>query len=179
MLTGGNLASLDLARVTVTAISTFDISVFLHVTAVVVGFGATFAEAIMFPVAMRLDARHLPYVHRLQLAINQWLATPALVVVLLTGIYQVSEGGYSFGDAWISASFTILIVLGGLIGGYFVPADRRLGAMVERELADAGAGGVTLSEDYQRGARTEGIVGTVTGVLIIVAIFLMVAKPGA
>ena len=60
------------------AISTYEISIFLHITAVVVGFGATFAEAIMFPVAMRLDPRNLPYVHALQLAINRYMATPAL-----------------------------------------------------------------------------------------------------
>jgi uncharacterized membrane protein len=164
--------------VTVAAVSTFEISVFLHITAVVVGFGATFVEAITFPVAMRLDARHLPYVHRLQLAINRWFATPALVVVLLTGVYQVSEGGYSFGDAWISASFAIVLVLGGLTGSYLVPADRRLGAMAEREIEAAGTGAVTLSQDYQRRVRIEGMVGVAAGVLIIVAIFLMVAKPG-
>ena len=158
--------------------SLFEISLFLHITAVVVGFGATFAEAIMFPVAMRLDPRHLPYVHELQLAINRFMATPALVVVLITGIYQVAEGDWSFGDSWISASFAIVIVLGGLIGGYFVPADRRLGAMVTRELADAGPA-MTLSEEYQRGARTEGIVGALTGLLLVIAIFLMVMKPGA
>jgi uncharacterized membrane protein len=162
----------------VAAVSTFDISVFLHVTAVVVGLGSTFAESIAFPVAMQLGPHHLPYVHRLQLAINQWFATPALVVVLATGIYQVSEGGYSFGDAWISGSLAIVIVLGGLIGGYFVPADRKLGPMVEGELAAAGAGPVTLSEDYQRRARIEGIVGGIAGLLVIVAIFLMVVKPG-
>jgi uncharacterized membrane protein len=153
--------------VTITAVSTYDISVFLHVTAVVVGFGATFAESIAFPVAIKLDARHLPYVHRFQLAINQWFATPALVVVLVTGMYQVSEGGYSFGDAWISATLAIVIVLGGLIGGYFVPADRRLGAMVADELAAAGDGPVTLSDEYQRRARIEGNVGALAGVLII------------
>lgn len=169
----------DFRRVTVLAITAFDISVFLHVTAVVVGFGATFAESLMFPVAMALDARHLPYVHRLQLAINQRLATPAIVLILVTGIYQVDEGGYSFGDAWISASFAIVIVLGGLIGAYFVPTDRRLGTMVDGELAAAGGGEVTLSEDYRRRARIEGMVGALTGVLVIVAIFLMVTKPGA
>lgn len=160
------------------AVSTFEISVFLHITAVVVGLGATFVEAITFPVAMRLDARHLPYVHRLQLAINRWFATPGLVVVLLTGMYQVSEGGYGFGDAWISASFAIVLVLGGLTGGYLVPADRRLGAMAEREITAAGTGAVTLSQDYRRRARTEGMVGAAAGVLVIVAIFLMVTKPG-
>ena len=159
--------------------SLFELSLFLHITAVVVGFGATFAEAIAAPVAMRLDPRHLPYVHELQLAINRRFATPALLVVLITGVYQVDEGGYSFGDAWVSASFLIVIVLGGLLGGYFVPTDRRLGAMVARELADAGPGEVTLSDDYQRQARIEGMVGALTGLLLVVAIFLMVVKPGA
>ena len=161
------------------AISTYEISIFLHITAVVVGFGATFAEAIMFPVAMRLDPRNLPYVHALQLAINRYMATPALLIVLITGIYQVSEGNWGFGSFWISATFAIVIIIGGLLGGYFVPTDRRLGAMVTRELEAAGDGPVTLSEEYQRGARTEGILGSVTGLLLVIAIFLMVTKLGA
>lgn len=150
----------------------------MHISAVVVGFGSTFAESLMFPVALRLDRRHLPYVHQLQLAINRNLATPALVIVLLTGIYQTIEGEYSFGDPWISATLAIVIVLGGLIGAYFIPADRRLGPMVERELAAAGDTGGELSADYQRAARTEGVVGAIAGVLILIAVFLMVVKPG-
>ena len=161
------------------AVSAYEFSLFLHITAVVVGLGATFAEAIMFPVAMRLDPRHLPYVHALQLAINRYLATPALLIVVITGLYQVSEGNWKLGSSWISATFAIVIIIGGLLGAYFVPADRRLGAMVTRELEAAGDGPVTLSDEYQRGARTEGVVGTVTGLLIVIAIFLMVTKLGA
>jgi uncharacterized membrane protein len=159
--------------------SLFEVSLFLHVTAVVVGLGSTFAESVAFPVAMKLDPRHLPYVHALQLAINRRFATPALVVVLVTGLYQVEEAGYSFGDAWISGSFLILIVIGGLLGGYFVPTDRRLLAMVQGELEAAGPGPVALSAEYRRQARVEGMVGALTGVLIVLAIFLMVVKPGA
>jgi hypothetical protein len=66
-------------------------------------------------------------------------------------------------------------VLGGLNGAYFVPADRRLGPMVQRDLDEAGK----PSDEYMRQARTEGIVGAVTGLLVIAAIFLMVTKPGA
>ena len=133
------------------AITAYSVSVFIHITAVVVGFGATFAEAIMFPVAQKLDPKHLPYVHRLQMAIDQRLATPALVVVIVTGIYQVDEGGWSFGDVWISATFLIVIVIGGLLGAYFVPSDRRLGAQVERDLAETGA----PSEGYLVAARRQ------------------------
>jgi uncharacterized membrane protein len=161
------------------AITLYSISVFVHVTAVVVGFGATFAESLMFPVALRVGKQHLPYLHRLQLAINQRLATPALVVVLVTGIYQVIAGDWSFGAAWISSTFAIVIALGALIGAYFIPSDRRLGPMVERELAAAGGGEVELSEEYQRAGRRQGMFGGLAGVLIVAAIFLMVVKPGA
>jgi uncharacterized membrane protein len=162
------------------AVSGYELSLFVHITAVVVGFGATFAEALTFPVAMQLDARHLPYVHRLQLAINRYLATPALGIVLVTGIYQAADGDWDFGAPWISGSFAIVIVLGGLLGGYYIPTDRRLAALADREVGAAAAGTpVTMSSEYQAKARQEGVVGIVTGVLIVVAIFLMVVKPGA
>jgi uncharacterized membrane protein len=72
----------------------------------------------------------------------------------------------------------IVILIGGLIGAYFIPTDRRLGAMVEAELQAAGDGEVVLSDEYLRRSRTEGIVGAITGLLVIAAIYLMVTKPG-
>jgi uncharacterized membrane protein len=154
--------------------SLYEISVFVHVSAVVVGFGATFAEAIMFPVAMKAGVRHLPFVHQLQLAINQRLANPALGLIILTGIYQTIEGDWGFGSFWISATFAIAIVLGGMNGAYFVPTDRRLGPQVELDLERTGE----PSDEYLRDARREGIVGAVAGVLVLAAVFLMVTKPG-
>ena len=161
------------------AVTGYQLSVWVHISAVVVGLGATFAESIMFPVAMSLTPRHLPYVHRLQIAINQRLASPALAVILATGIYQAADGDWDFGSFWISAAMLIVVVLGGLSGAYFIPTDKKLGAMVEREIAAAGDGELTLSDEYQKGARTEGIVGGIAGLLVIVAIYLMVTKPGA
>jgi uncharacterized membrane protein len=157
------------------AISLYDISVWVHISAVVVGFGATFAEALAFPVAMRVGVRHLPYVHHLQLAINQRLASPALLLIILTGIYQTIDADWGFGSFWISATLLIAIVLGGLLGAYFVPTDRRLAAQAQRELDETG----NVSDDYQRKARLEGILGAVAGLLVIAAVFLMVTKPGA
>jgi uncharacterized membrane protein len=161
------------------AITSYEFSLFLHITAVMVGFGATFAESVMFPVAMRVSPpRHLPYVHRLQLTINQFFALPAFVVILATGFYQVSEGNWELGDFWLSATLAIVLVIGALNVFYFIPADRRLGPMVESEIGAAGQGEVTLSEEYRRGTMIEGIVGTITGVLLVLAVLLMVDKPG-
>jgi Predicted integral membrane protein (DUF2269) len=156
------------------AVQFYDVSVFVHVAAVVVGFGATFAESLMFPVAMKVGKQHLPYVHRLQLAINQWFASPALLLIIITGIYQTADR-WEFSDFWISATFLIAIILGGLNGAYFIPSDRRLAPMVERDLAASG----DVSDDYQRQARRQGMFGALAGVLVLLAIFFMVVKPGA
>ena len=156
------------------AIEFYDISVFVHVAAVVVGFGATFAEAIMFPVAMKTGPQHLPYVHRLQLAINQRMATPALALIIITGIYQTADR-WEFSDFWISATFLIALILGGLNGAYFIPGERRLLAQIETELAETGE----PSPDYLRKARRMGMVGALAGVLVLLAVFLMVTKLGA
>ena len=163
----------------VLAVTSYDFSVFLHVTAVVVGFGATFAESITFPVAMTMDKRHLPYVHRLQRAINQWFAGPAMLVILATGFYQVSDHDWDLGDTWLSWTLTIVVVIAAILGGYFIPEDRKLQTMAERDIAAAPAGGeITMSDEYLRRSRREGIVGGITGLLIVIAIYLMVTKPG-
>jgi uncharacterized membrane protein len=152
------------------AVTAYNVSVFIHIAAAVVGFGATFAESVFFPVAMR---EHLPYVHELQLTINRYFAGPALLVIIVTGFYQVGEGNWSMGDFWISGTLVIAVILGGLNGAYFIPSDRRLGPMAAREL-EVG----DLSEEYQRRARAQGMVGALAGILVVLAIFLMVTKPG-
>jgi uncharacterized membrane protein len=157
------------------AISLYDLSVWVHISAVVVGLGTTFVGAVSFPLALRAGAQHLPYVHELQLVISQRLSGPALGLIILTGIYQTIDADWGFGSFWISATFAIVIVLGAMQGVYFTPTDRKLGAQAQRELDESG----TVSDDYQRQARREALVGAIAGVLVIAAVFLMVTKPGA
>jgi uncharacterized membrane protein len=163
---------------TVTAITAYNFSIFIHVTAVMVGFGSTFALAVATPLALKLDPRHLPYVHQLSLVLNRFFASPALLIVIVTGFYQVSEGNWSFGDAWISATFAIVIALGAIMGAVFMPSAKRLKALAERDIAAAGGGPVTMSGEYQEKARIENIFGPITGLLLVAAVFLMVVKPG-
>ena len=153
----------------------YSISLWLHITAAVVGLGATFALAVGFPLALKLDARYLPFVHHLSLNVNRKLASPALAVLIVTGIYQGVDSD-TMDQPWIGLTFLIALVLGGMQGGYFVPTDKKLAAMAEKELA---AGATTLSDDYQRQSKREGGIGTLAGVLIIAAVFLMVTKPGS
>jgi ABC-type amino acid transport system permease subunit len=40
-----------------------------------------------------------------------FFALPAVVVVAATGIYQMDKGGWDYGDFWVSATITILVVI--------------------------------------------------------------------
>jgi uncharacterized membrane protein len=156
----------------------FEVSLFIHIRAAIVGLGAPFMEALTYPVAMRLNPRFLPFKHRFQLAINLFLALPALVVVLGTGLYQVDELGYDLGAFWLVGSIAIAGVLALMLGAYFIPEDLRLQRMVERDIEASGGGDVVLSAQYLRRVRLEAAVGTVADLLVIAAVWLMVTKPG-
>lgn len=163
------------------AVTNLEFSIFLHITAVVVGFGVTFSESVMFPVAMKTSARNLPYVHRLQLVINQFFAIPAAIVIAATGVYQVDKLNLDYGAFWLSATITILVILFLVNILFFIPTDRKLLPIIEKAIADAGDKELTLSDlppTYQRLGRAEGIVGSIMGILLIAAIFFMVATPG-
>jgi uncharacterized membrane protein len=163
------------------AVENVEISIFLHITAVVVGFGATFSESVMFPVAMKMSARNLPFVHRLQLVINQFFAIPAAIVIAATGIYQVDKYDFDYGDFWLQGTITILVILFLVNIFFFIPADRKLLPIIEKAIADAGDKELTLADlppTYQKLGRAEGIVGSIMGILLIVAIYFMVTKPG-
>jgi hypothetical protein len=161
------------------ATSVYEFTLWLHVIAAVVGMGATFAMAVLTPVAMGMDPVHLPYVHRVQVTINKYMASPGLLVLIATGIYMVVDGNWDFGSFWVSAAFLVVIVLGGMTGAYFIPADRRLEQMAAADIKASGGGPVKLSEQYLAKSKQAGIAGFGAGLLLVFAIYLMVMKPGA
>jgi hypothetical protein len=163
------------------AVTNYDFSVFLHVSAVMVGFGSAFSESVMFPVAMKMSARHLPFIHRMQLTLNQFFVLPAVAIVAATGIYQMDKGGWEYGDFWVGATITILIVIALINIFFFIPTDRRLLPIIQKAIADAGDRELGLDDlpaTYQRWGRLEGYVGAFMGILLIAAVFFMTTKPG-
>ena len=155
------------------AIAFYDIVLTVHILAVVVAFGVVFAYPVIDTFVQRSGPGDLAALHRLHVAIATRVVTPAMTVVLLAGLYLALDR-WSLGDPWISATFAILIVLFGLTGAVLTPGDRRLAELAERD-ARAGQG---PSADYQRVANRINALGGLALLLVIVAIFLMVAKPG-
>lgn len=159
------------------AVTTFELSLFVHISAAIAGLGAAFAQGLIYPVAVRLDPRHLPFKHRLQLAINTVLVLPALVVLLATGLYQADEVAYELGQFWLTGSMAIVVVLAIMVLAYFIPEDRRLGALAERDIAAAEGGQITISPEYRRRVSWQATAGVVADLLVIGAVYLMVTKP--
>ncbi len=153
----------------------YNISLWLHISAAVVGLGATFALSIGYPLALKLDARYMPFIHRMNMEVLRKLASPALLLIVVTGIYQALDSD-TMDEAWVGGTFLIALILGGLQGSYFVPTDKKLAKMAEEELA---GGATKLSDDYLARVQKEGTIGAVTGFLIVLAVFLMTVKPGS
>ncbi|MEA2190630.1 MAG: hypothetical protein QOI73_751 [Solirubrobacteraceae bacterium] len=155
------------------AITFYDVVLTIHILAVVVAFGVVFAYPVLDAHIRRAGPGDLPALHRLHLALGRSVISPAMVVVLLAGLYLALDR-YSLGKPWISATFAILIVLFAIMGAILTPADRRLAELAERDLK-AGGG---PSEDYRREEKKAAAFGSLALLLVLVAIFLMVAKPG-
>ena len=155
-----------------TAFMFYDVVLAIHILAVVVAFGVVFAYPVMDAI-LKSSGVELAALHRLHVALATRFIQPAMVVVLLAGMYLALDR-YSLGDPWISATFAILIVLFGITGAVLVPTDRRMAELAER---DAKAGGAP-SDDYLAEERRANVFGSIALLLVVVAVFVMTLKPG-
>lgn len=155
-------------------IDAYSVVLFIHVLAVVVGFGVVFTYPLLDAYARRTRIVDLVVLHRFQVFLTSRLIQPALLVILIAGIYLATDR-WSMGDGWISATFAILIVIGGLAGAVIGPTEKKLLRLAERDLKL----GQKPSDDYEREAIKLARFGGLASLLIVVAVFLMVTKPGA
>jgi uncharacterized membrane protein len=154
------------------AITFYSVVLSVHVMAVVIAFGTTFAYPAFMPWARRTHPQAMPVIHELSGRLGRLVMTPAMVVVLICGIYLASDADV-WSEAWVTVPLVILIVIGALGGMFFSPNERRLGELARRDLA----GGGTLGSEYDALFRRVAAVGLTTAALVLIAIFFMAAKP--
>ena len=159
-------------------LSLYNLVVFVHIAAAIVAFGVTFAYPLLVGFTRRMHPQALPAVHGFQERAGARVITPAATLVLLGGIYLAATGPYDFGQPFVGAGLLIILVLLGLGGAYFAPRERQLRDLARRDLESSG-GEIELSAEYQRLARQVGTVGALGSALVVIAVFLMVVKPGS
>jgi hypothetical protein len=158
------------------ATSAYDVILAVHVMAVVVAFGVTFAYPIIYPVGARHGARSMPLLHRIEYTIERYLINPGLLLVLLAGIYLASKG-HHWSEFFVQWGLGAVVVIGALVGSILIPGAKKAELLAARDIAAAGNADVEMSSEYQALVRRSAIVGSLMSALVLVTILFMVIKP--
>ncbi len=139
----------------------------IHVLAAIAAVGANLTYAIWFRAA-GTDQDRLIFVIRTVRTIDNRLANPAYIVLLVTGVLLVLSGAYSFTTGWILAAIGLYIATAVIGIAAFGPAIRRQLAEAEKDVT---------SPAYRAAANRSTTLGLVTTVLVLLIVVLMVTKP--
>lgn len=111
----------------------------------------------------------------LQLRSERFVTSVGVILTVVFGSLLVNEAGYSFGDAWISTAYTLIILGLALDHGFYL---RKVKAA--RELAvSLGNGPVTVELRDRVNDDRARLAGIALVLLWVVFLWLMIAKPGA
>ncbi len=151
---------------------------FVHILGaflMVAGAGITTAAAVMpgrsgdlKQIIARLD---------LQRASELFVTTPGAVIAIVFGSWLVSEAGFEFSEAWLSAAYLLWLVAIGVDHGWFLPFNRK----VRRRAAELVAAGSTDASEVKAmlAAPLAAVVGIGLDLSFVVFLFLMVVRPGS
>ncbi len=150
------------------AIAFYDVVLWVHITSVVVAFGALFAYPILLGVNAKAPIAQRSGLHRGQIAFSKRVTGPVIGLVLLAGIYLATDREY-WDEPWVTTSFVMLLVIAGLGATILRRSEEQL--VASAEAGDEGAYATALGA-----AKTWTLV---TLALVVFTIFVMTAKPFA
>jgi hypothetical protein len=154
----------------------YDIVVFVHVAAVVVSFGATFAYPFFQTVVERVSPASVPAMWRATHTCSHAVVIPGSLVILAAGIYMTIDR-WDFGYLFVVVGLAVIVALIMLAIAFFDRYEQRLIELSERDVAGANGGRVELSEEYWEASRSVVRVGALASLMIVVAVFFMTVKP--
>src|SRR3954452_8194469 len=152
----------------------YKLALFLHILAVVLAFGPTFGYAFFFSVAPQHPAATPAILAGVQ-KVDKYLVNPGMIVLLLAGfgLLSASDVAWDLNDVFVSVGIFAIVALFALQHGFFQPKVREAKAIAERDLK----GGNALSPEFEALGDRIGKVGTLAGIIVVVAIFFMTYKP--
>jgi hypothetical protein len=151
------------------AVSFSQVALAVHIAAVLVAFGVTFAHPLMVILSERIDRRAIPWAHRLEQALGRWLVNPGLTLVLIAGIVLASDE-HKWHSFFVQWGLGVTIVLGGLEGSFMIPQSGKLAQLAERDLA---TGEAAWSDEYRQRRQRVTAVGALMSGLVLITVYLM------
>jgi uncharacterized membrane protein len=149
-------------------LTVYNVVKFVHIFLAIVAVGFNVSYSIWLARAARAP-EHESYVLRGIKYLDDRVANPAYVLLLITGIITAVVGSISLTAFWIVAAILLWIVTMAIGLGMYTPTLRRQIEVLEKEGPE--------SAEYQRLSARGTRVGMSAAVPVILILFLMVFKP--
>ena len=139
----------------------------IHILAVISAVGANATYQFWYSRAGR-DKAQLLFVIKTVRVLDQRIANPSYIVVLLAGIATAVTGSFSFESLWLSLGLLLYIVVAVIGMALYAPAMRKQQALAEAD---------PTSAEYEAVARRTRMLGGIVMGLVLVIVVLMVVQP--
>ena len=168
--------------IAIPAVTFYTFALAVHIAAIVIAFGVTFAYPVMYSVGIRSEPRSMPGFHRIQDSVGKFVISPFMALALLAGIYLASKL-HSWSDFYVQWGIAVIVIIGALGGVFFAPRERRLAELAEQDIAAADQASpgadVVFGADYKRLRQQLFVVNLCMNVLVLLTIYFMTAHTGA
>ncbi|MEA2453513.1 MAG: hypothetical protein QOG04_2223 [Actinomycetota bacterium] len=153
----------------------FEILLLLHIFGAIIGFGPTYAFAVLGPLSGKLEGPQSLGVLKAMMAIEKKLVFPtATIVQPVTGILLIVESGRDknfFSNEWLWIALLIYVVI------YYLAVFQQ-NPTVEKIVAMAESGEAGTPKFLELVGKTKKI-GPILTIGLTIIVFLMITKPGA
>jgi uncharacterized membrane protein len=139
----------------------------IHVLAAITAVGANLTYTYWMRYAGQ-DRDRLVWTMKGIRRLDNFIATPAYVVLLVTGVLMVVGGVFSFQTGWIIAAIALYVVVVVVGIALYAPG-------LKRQIAEAEID--PTSPAYAAAATRTNLFGVITTVIVLVIVVLMVTKP--
>jgi len=141
---------------------------YIHIVSAIAALGANITYALWITRAKK-NPGALTFTLRTVKIIDDWIATPAYVLLFPSGWWLTTLAGWSLTTPWIFTSL-LLYAMVSIIGlGIFSPTLKKQIAIAEGQGSD--------TPEYKKTSARSNTIGIALNILVLIIIYLMVAKP--
>lgn len=142
---------------------------YLHVLLAIIAIGFNSAYGLIIGRARKAGRLELTFALKTVKVMDDYVANPCYVLLLVTGVGMVHVGGYPWALKWIHGSMALLVVAFILGIGFYTPTLRKQIAVLEaRGPEDA---------EFVRLSKRGAMLGGILGLIVFLIVGLMVYKP--
>ena len=148
--------------------SLYAILKYIHILSAIAAFGANITYALWLTRAER-NPESLPFALRTVKVMDDWIANPAYILLFPTGWWMASIANWKLTTPWILSALILYAVLSIVGLAIYSPT-------LKKQITLAESVG-PASPEYKKISFRSNAVGIFLNILVLVVIYLMVAKP--